>query len=77
MTIKEIVQSFYEGLVHKNDEWQINLAQDIKFSDVSKNLYAEKKDAFVQSFKGFLRAVENIPVKQLIEKDTIDITQGG
>ena len=66
MTVKEIVTSFYSGLAQKNDEWQKNLASDVVFSDASNNLHAEGKQAFIQSFISFLRAVEKVQMKQLI-----------
>ncbi len=66
MTTKEIVQNFYEGLAQKNDQWQQNLSEEIVFSDASKKLHAEGRDAFIQSFTSFLRAVERVQLKQLI-----------
>ncbi len=66
MTVKEIIQHFYDGLAQKNDEWQKHLASDVVFSDASKKLNAEGKEAFIQSFTNFLRAVENVEMKQLI-----------
>ncbi len=66
MTVKEVVQSFYESLAKKNNDWQKNLADDVVFSDASKRLHAEGKQAFIQSFTGFLRSVEKVQVKQLI-----------
>ncbi len=69
MLVKEVVQSFYDGLAHKNDEWQKNVSEDIIFSDASKKLHAEGRSAFIQSFSAFLRAVENVQVKQLIVED--------
>jgi predicted SnoaL-like aldol condensation-catalyzing enzyme len=66
MTVKEIIQNFYNGLVQKNDEWQKHLASDVVFADASKKLHAEGKEAFIQSFTNFLRTVENVQLKQLI-----------
>ena len=66
MTVKEIIQDFYSGLAQKNDAWQKNLAEDVVFSDASKKLHAEGKEAFIQSFNPFLRSVEKVQVKQLI-----------
>ncbi len=70
MTVREIVHDFYEGLARKNDQWQKNLSEDMVFSDASKKLHAEGKDAFIQSFSAFLRAVERVQLKQLIVEDT-------
>ncbi len=64
MTVKEIIQRFYDGLAQKNDIWQDHLAEDIVFADASKQLHAEGRGAFIQSFSTFLLAVENIQVKQ-------------
>lgn len=66
MTVQEIIQSFYDGLAQKNDTWQDHVAEDIVFADASKKLHAEGRDAFIQSFSTFLRAVANVHMKQLI-----------
>jgi ketosteroid isomerase-like protein len=66
MTTKEIVQDFYTSLAQKNDQWQQNLSEDVVFSDASKKLHAEGREAFIQSFISFLRAVEKVQLKQLI-----------
>jgi ketosteroid isomerase-like protein len=66
MTVKDIIQSFYHGLAHKNDGWQQHVAADVVFSDASKRLSAEGREAFIQSFTNFLRAVETVQLRQLI-----------
>ncbi len=66
MAVKAIVQGFYDGLAQKNDAWQKNLSGNVAFSDASGKLHAEGKEAFIQSFTSFLRAVEKVSVKQLI-----------
>ncbi len=70
MTVKEILQSFYDGLAKKNDDWQKHLSTNVVFSDASKRLHAEGKDAFIQSFISFLRAVEKVQPKQYIIEDS-------
>ncbi len=70
MTVKEIIESFYAGLSQKNDGWQKYLSENVIFSDASKKLHAEGKQAFIQSFTPFLRAVENVQLKQLIVENT-------
>jgi ketosteroid isomerase-like protein len=70
MTVKDVIQSFYINLAQKNDEWQKHLSENVVFSDASKKLHAEGKDAFIQSFTPFLRAVEKVRLKQLIIEDT-------
>ncbi len=69
MTAREIIYGFYDGLARKNDQWQKNLSKDIVFSDASGKLQAEGRDAFIQSFSAFLRAVEQVQMKQLIVED--------
>ncbi len=66
MAVKDIILGFYDSLAKKNDAWQAHLANNVVFSDASMKLHAEGKDAFIQSFTGFLRAVEAVVVKQLI-----------
>ncbi len=70
MTVKEILQSFYESLSKKNNDWQKNLSEKVVFSDASMRLHAEGKDAFIQSFTSFLRSVETVQVKQFIIEGT-------
>lgn len=70
MTVKDIIHNFYQGLAQKNDEWQQHLAADVVFSDASKRLHAEGREAFIQSFTTFLRAVETVQLKQLIIQGT-------
>lgn len=69
MTAKEIIQNFYTSLNQKNDAWQKDLASDVIFSDASKKLQAEGKEAFVQAFINFLHAVEKVEPRQLIIED--------
>ncbi len=70
MTVKEILQNFYESLAKKSNNWQKNLSEEVVFSDASKRLHAEGKEAFIQSFTGFLRSVETVQVKQFIIEGT-------
>ncbi len=70
MTVQEIIKNFYDGHAQKNNEWQKNVSESIVFSDASKKLHAEGKEAFIQSFTPFLRAVEKVHMKQLIVEDT-------
>ncbi len=70
MTVKEILQNFYESLAKKNNDWQKNLSEDVVFSDASNRLHAEGKDAFIQSFTGFLRSIERVQVQQFIIEGT-------
>lgn len=66
MAVPDIIRNFYESLARKNDEWQRDLADDVVFADASQRLHAEGREAFIQSFTGFLRAVERVEPRQLI-----------
>src|SRR5215813_6974224 len=66
MTTADIIRAFYESLAQKTDAWQRDLGADVVFADASKKLQAEGRDAFIQSFTSFLRAVERVEVRQLI-----------
>jgi ketosteroid isomerase-like protein len=66
MDTKDVVQRFYDGLARKDSSWQDNLTEDVAFSDASGKLAAEGREAFIQSFSGFLRAVDKVDLKQLI-----------
>ncbi len=70
MTVRDVILGFYDGLAQKNEQWQANLSDDVVFSDASRKLHAEGKDAFIQSFTPFLAAVEKVKMKQLIVEDT-------
>ncbi len=70
MNVKEVISDFYTSLAQKTDAWQKNLAEDAVFSDASKKLHAEGRNAFIQSFIPFLRSVEKVQMKQLIVEDT-------
>ncbi len=69
MTVREIVQTFYDALGQKKDQWQKNLAEDVVFSDASGKLHAEGKQAFIQSFIPFLQTVDQVRMKQLMVED--------
>ena len=66
MDTRTIVKRFYEGLGAKDARWQEGLSDNVAFSDASGRLRAEGRDAFIQSFSGFLRAVQKVEMKQLI-----------
>jgi ketosteroid isomerase-like protein len=66
MMTADIVRNFYESLASKTDTWQQDLAEDVVFADASQKLHAEGREAFIQSFAGFLRAVEHVHLEQLI-----------
>ena len=66
MTTADIIRTFYASLAQKTEAWQRDLAADVVFADASKKLHAEGREAFIQSFTGFLRAVERVDLRQLI-----------
>ena len=66
MATTDIIRQFYESLANKTDAWQRDLADDVVFADASNQLHAEGRDAFIQSFTGFLHAVERVQLQQLI-----------
>lgn len=66
MGTKEVIERFYQGLARKDDSWQENLAGDVQFSDASGRLTAGGREAFVESFAGFLRSVRGVELRQLI-----------
>jgi ketosteroid isomerase-like protein len=66
MTTQQVIRNFYDGLANKTDAWQRDLAGGVVFSDASQQLQAEGREAFIQSFTGFLRAIERVELKQLI-----------
>ena len=66
MDTNDVVRRFYGGLARKDSSWQDNLAESVAFSDASGKLNAQGRGAFIQSFSGFLRAVDRVLLKQLI-----------
>src|SRR5215467_148786 len=66
MATADLITSFYDSLAQKTDGWQQDLADGVVFSDASKKLHAEGRDGFIQSFTGFLRAVEHVQLQHLI-----------
>lgn len=43
-----------------------NLSENVAFCDASGKLNAQGREAFIQSFSGFLRAVGRVQLKQLV-----------
>jgi ketosteroid isomerase-like protein len=66
METRQVVQRFYDGLARKDTTWQEGLAPDVAFADASGRLQARGRDAFIQAFTSFLRAVDKVELKQLI-----------
>ncbi len=70
MDTKDVIQRFYDGLARKDSSWQDNLAESVAFADASGKLGARGREAFIGSFSGFLRAVDQVQLKQLIVEGT-------
>ena len=70
MDTNDVVRRFYGGLARKDSSWQDNLAESVAFSDASGKLNAQDREAFIGSFSGFLRAVDQVRLKQLIVEGT-------
>ena len=66
METAAIIRHFYGSLPGKTDAWQRDLADTVVFDDASKRLAVQGRDAFIQSFTSFLRAVEHVQLQQLI-----------
>ncbi len=66
METGEVVRGFYEALGRKDEAWKDRLGGDVIFSDASGKLQARGREAFIQSFTSFLRAVEKVELNQLI-----------
>jgi len=69
MDTKDVIQRFYDGLARKDSSWH-NLAESVAFADASGKLGARGREAFIGSFSGFLRAVDQVQLKQLIVEGT-------
>jgi ketosteroid isomerase-like protein len=69
MSAKNLVQTYYDSLSHKDNKWQTLYSDDAVFSDASGILNAKGKDAVIQSFTPFLRGVEGVKVKQMTVED--------
>ncbi|HVH31363.1 MAG TPA: nuclear transport factor 2 family protein [bacterium] len=66
MATRDLVQSYYDSLSQKNDNWQNLYSKDAVFSDASQTLTAKGEAAVIQSFVPFLKGVEGVKVKQMI-----------
>lgn len=66
MDTKDLVQSYYKSLDEKDGKLKDLYGEDAAFSDASKTLLAEGKEAVIQSFTPFLKGVAGIKIKQLI-----------
>jgi ketosteroid isomerase-like protein len=69
LTTKELIQSYYDSLIRKDSQWQDLYSEDAVFSDASRTLLAEGKQAVIQSFNPFLKGVAGLKVSQAIVED--------
>ena len=53
MAVQDTIRDFYESLAHKTDAWQRDLSEDVVFSDASKKLHAEGREAFITIIHSF------------------------
>ena len=66
MSPKDIVQSYYDSLIRKDNKWQDLWAADAVFADASGSLNAQGKAAVIQSFIPFIKGVAGLKIKQMI-----------
>ncbi len=69
MSTQEVIKSYYESQSKKNDQWKEFWADDAVFSDASRTLLAEGKEAVIQSFTPFLKGVAELKISQMIVED--------
>src|SRR5271157_390932 len=66
MTTIDLVQSYYDSLIQKDSKWQNLYSDNAVFSDASRTLLAEGREAVIQSFTPFLRGIAGLKVSQMI-----------
>lgn len=66
MSTQEVVKSYYESQIRKDDQWKALWADDAVFSDASQTLLAKGKESVIQSFMPFLKGVESLKISQMI-----------
>jgi ketosteroid isomerase-like protein len=66
MSTRNLIQSYYDSLAHKDNKWQTLYSDEAVFSDASGILNAKGKEAVIQSFTPFLKGVQGVKVKQMI-----------
>ena len=60
MSMQNVIKNFYESIRNKDDQWKKLWADDAVFSDASRTLLAEGKDAIIQSFTPFIKGVAEL-----------------
>lgn len=66
MDTRELISGYYDSLNSKDDRWKSMWSQDATFSDASKTLEAQGRQAVIESFEPFLRGVESVEVVRSI-----------
>lgn len=62
MNTRDLVTSYYASLNAQDDRWKSLWAADAVFSDASKTLHAQGREAVIESFEPFLRGVSGVDV---------------
>ena len=71
MSTRNLVQSYYKSLAHKDDKWKELYSENASFSDASGVLDAKGKESVIQSFAPFLKGVHGVTVKQMIVENEV------
>ena len=66
MTALDVINSYYESLINKDDKWKELWSNDAVFSDASQTLLAKGKEAVIQSFTPFLKGVAGLKVSEIV-----------
>jgi len=66
ISTQDTIKGYYRSLSNKDDKWQELWSEDAVFSDASQTLVAKGREAVIQSFKPFLKAVARLNVSQTI-----------
>lgn len=66
---QEIIDQYYKSLNDKSDSWIEMWSSDGVFSDASRTLHAEGKEAVIASFTPFLKGVSRVRVIERIIQD--------
>lgn len=66
MPTLDVIKSYYESQINKDDKWKDLWSADAVFSDASQTLFAKGKEAVIQSFTPFLKGVAGLKISQTI-----------
>jgi hypothetical protein len=65
MDTRDVILRSYDLLARKAGSWQDNFTESVAFSEASGKLNAQGREAFIQSFNGFLRAVDKVELTKV------------